>query len=83
MGSEMCIRDRLKDDMLGTLKIGAPADVTIFDPYREWTVDPASFVSKGKNTPLAGRVLKGKVMATIYSGKLVYKDDSIKFIGEY
>ncbi len=73
----------LKDDLLGTLKIGAPADVTIFDPYKEWTVDPASFVSKGKNTPLAGRVLKGKTMVTIYGGKLVYKDIAVTFIGEY
>ncbi|MBA7609600.1 Dihydroorotase [subsurface metagenome] len=73
----------LKDDSRGTLKIGAPADITVFDPYKEWTVDPSSFVSKGKNTPLAGRVLKGRTMATIYGGKLVYKDDSITFIGEY
>lgn len=71
----------LKQELLGTLKTGAPADITVFDPYKEWTIDPASFVSKGKNTPLAGRVLKGKTMATIYGGKLVYKDDSIKFIG--
>ena len=73
----------LKDDSRGTLKIGAPADITVFDPYKEWTVDPSSFVSKGKNTPLAGRVLKGRAMATIYGGKLVYKDDSITFIREY
>jgi len=73
----------LKDDSRGTLKVGAPADITVFDPYKEWTVDPSSFVSKGKNTPLAGRVLKGRAMATIYGGKLVYKDDSITFIGEY
>jgi len=73
----------LKYDLLGTLKVGAPADIAIFDPYDEWTVDPASFVSRGKNTPLAGRVLKGRNMATIYGGKLVYKDDAIKFIGEY
>ena len=73
----------LKDDLLGTLKIGAPADVTIFDPHKEWTVDPASLVSKGKNTPLAGRVLKGKTMVTIYGGKLVYKDTAVTFVGEY
>jgi len=68
----------LNNDTLGTLKTGAPADITIFDPNKEWTVDPTIFASKGKNTPLAGSMLKGKVMATIYNGKLVYKDDSIK-----
>jgi dihydroorotase len=63
---------------LGSLEVGASADVTIFDPDREWTVDTKAFVSKGKNTPLAGSRLKGKVVATISRGKLVYKDDSIK-----
>jgi len=62
---------------LGTLAIGTPADVALFDPALEWVVDTKAFASKGKNTPLAGSVLKGKVMATISQGKLVYKDDSI------
>ena len=63
---------------LGTLAIGAPADVTIFDPDMNWVVDTGVFASKGKNTPLAGSMLKGKVIATIFQGKLVYKDDSVK-----
>ncbi len=63
---------------LGTLAIGAPADITILDPDREWVVDTGAFASKGRNTPLAGSVLKGRVMATIYQGKLVYKDGSIR-----
>jgi len=63
---------------LGTLAIGAPADVTIFDPALVWVVDTEAFASKGKNTPLAGSVLKGKVMATISQGKLVYKDDTVR-----
>ncbi len=66
---------------LGTLAIGASADITIFDPNRDWVVDTNAFASKGKNTPLAGSVLKGKVMTTISQGKLVYQDDSIK-VGE-
>jgi dihydroorotase len=72
----------LKNDNLGTLKIGAPADITIFDLYKDWGVDPETFASKGKNTPLAGTMLKGKVMATVYGGKLVYRDKSTKFEGE-
>ena len=63
---------------LGTLAIGAPADVTIIDPNLEWVVDARAFASKGQNTPLAGSTLKGKVVATISEGKLVYRDDSIK-----
>jgi dihydroorotase len=60
---------------LGTLAVGAEADVTLFDPEREWIVDTKDFASKGKNTPLAGEKLKGKVIATVYQGKIVYKDE--------
>jgi dihydroorotase len=63
---------------LGTLNQGATADITIFDPDVEWTVDTKEFYSKGKNTPLNGHKLKGKVMATIFNGKIVYKDNSVK-----
>jgi dihydroorotase len=69
---------RIIGNNLGTLAIGAPADVTLFDPDISWVVDTEAFASKGKNTPLAGSVLKGKVMATIFGGKLVHKDDSLK-----
>ncbi len=67
-----------KQGKLGTLAVGAPADVTIFDPDREWVVDTKEFASKGKNTPLEDEKLKGKVIATIYGGKIVYKDKSTK-----
>jgi dihydroorotase len=65
----------------GTMAAGTSADITIFDPDLEWIVDTKDFASKGKNTPLAGSMLKGKVMATIYQGKLVYKDAFIKIEG--
>lgn len=53
----------------GSLKIGSPADITIFDPNARWTVDPDRFASRGKNTPLAGMALRGKVMMTIVAGE--------------
>ena len=56
---------------LGTLSVGAPADLALFDPEAEWTVEPERLASKGKNTPLAGRSLRGRVVATVYSGKVV------------
>ncbi len=68
----------LQNSEIGTLKAGACADVTIFDPQAEWFVDPAAFASQGKNTPLAGKRLRGKVMATIYGGNVVYKDDALR-----
>jgi dihydroorotase len=70
-----------KHGELGTLAVGAPADVTVFAPTLNWLVDTGAFASKGRNTPLAGTTLKGKVVATIYGGRLVYKDDSIEFRG--
>lgn len=57
----------------GTLSKGAAADVTIIDPDMEWTVDPAQFKSKSRNTPFAGRKLKGKAVTTIVNGKVVYE----------
>jgi dihydroorotase len=60
---------------LGTLQIGAPADICIFDLHKEWVVDTDKFLSKGKNTPLAGRTLKGQVMATFSMGRPVYADE--------
>ena len=56
----------------GTLKIGSPADVTIFDPYKEWVVNTNKFISKGKNSPLEGLNLKGQVLATLVDGEIVY-----------
>jgi dihydroorotase len=60
---------------LGTLELGAPADICIFDLHKEWVVDTDKFASKGKNTPLAGQTLKGKVMGTFYMGRPVWADE--------
>jgi len=66
---------------LGTLAVEAPADITIFDPKLEWTVDTGKFFSKGKNNPLNGEKLKGKIMASIYNGRFAYKDESLPVDG--
>ena len=63
---------------LGTLEVGALADVTIFDPGLEWVVDPALFASKGKSNPWTGCLLKGKVVATIVGGEIIYKGDTVR-----
>jgi dihydroorotase len=57
----------------GTLAAGAPADVTIFDPNREWIVDPQRFRSKSRNTPFAGWRLRGAVAATFVGGREVFR----------
>jgi len=55
----------------GTLAAGSPADVTVFDPASEWTVDPQSFKSKSRNTPFAGWKISGKVVTTFVRGRRV------------
>jgi dihydroorotase len=60
--------------IIGSLQEDAPADIVIFDPEREWTVNAEEFASKGKNTPLDGKVLKGRVAVTIYNGNVAFKE---------
>ena len=61
----------------GRIAVGAPADVILFDPSRPWEVDPASFASKGKNTPFKGWKLKGRNLLTIVDGKIAYRDKEL------
>jgi dihydroorotase len=56
----------------GSLAADTPADVTVFDPGAQWTVDPARFRSKSRNTPFAGRVLRGHAIYTIVNGRIVH-----------
>jgi dihydroorotase len=58
---------------IGALAVGAPADMVVLDPDAEWVVEPERFASKGKNTPLGGVTLRGAVVATIASGRVVHE----------
>ncbi len=55
----------------GYLKEGGPADMTVFDPKKEWTVE--GFASKSANSPFVGERLPGVVCYTICAGKIVYQ----------
>lgn len=59
----------------GTLNSGAPADVTVLDLESAWVVDPSTFASKGKNTPIAGTTLPGRVAMTFVEGRPVHVAD--------
>jgi dihydroorotase len=57
----------------GTLKPEGPADVTVFDPGAEWTVDAGRFVSRSRNTPFHGWTLRGRPRYTIVGGRVVFE----------
>ena len=51
---------------------GKVADITIFDPSIEYEIHAADFVGKSKNMPFEGRKVQGKVVKTIFGGRVVY-----------
>jgi dihydroorotase len=53
---------------------GAPANLVVFDRGDRWQVTPESLLSKGKNSPLVGRELAGRVLLTVANGRLAYQD---------
>lgn len=55
----------------GIIAEGQPADFFLADD-KEWTVDAQKFLSRGKNTPLDGKTLSGRVLKTFQAGRLVY-----------
>jgi dihydroorotase len=58
---------------VGTLSLGAPADVAVVDADAAWVVDPEQLESRGKNTPLVGRELRGRAVLTVMDGRVVYR----------
>ena len=57
----------------GTIEVGKPADLVIFDPDEEWIVED-NFASKSNNSPFIGQKVCGKVKMTICDGKIVYQE---------
>jgi dihydroorotase len=58
----------------GRLAPGSVADVTLVDPERRWTIDPAAFRSRSRNTPFAGMAMRGKALAVCLAGRVVDGD---------
>ena len=59
----------------GLLQTGFVADLTLCNPTAQWTVCGQNFASKGKYTPLEGKSLTGKVLATYHRGREVFKSE--------
>ena len=60
----------------GTIQEGRPADLAIVDFEHPWRIDRQTFFSKGRNTPFDGWEVYGKVMTTIYGGRVVYDSET-------
>jgi len=61
---------RVLGEDTGTLLAGRKADLVVFDPAETWRVAADSLLSSGKNTPLLGQLLTGRVRATIVGGEV-------------
>lgn len=57
----------------GSLRIGSPADVCVFDPAESWRVTAESLRSQGKNTPYLGYEVSGRVRMTLVGGRIVFE----------
>jgi len=58
----------------GSLAVGAPADVTVFDPDWAWEIAGNWFVSKSANSPFIGRKVRGRVTHTVSRGEVVFEE---------
>lgn len=57
----------------GVVEEGKSADLVVFNPKKQYVIEPDKFSSKGRNTPFAGKKVKGMVMATIVDGRVIYE----------
>lgn len=58
----------------GSLYLNTPANLTVFNPSTYWTVNERTLSSKSSNTPLKGKELKGRIVFTIFNGKIIHDE---------
>jgi allantoinase len=58
----------------GRITAGSDADIVLFDPDREWTLEPAAVQTRSGLTPYAGRRFTGAVVRTLVRGTTVFRD---------
>jgi len=67
----------LDKNSIGHLSVHGQADVVVFDPRTNWTVNSGQLLSQGKHTPFSGFEMQGKVKATVVNGHLAYGSSAI------
>ena len=81
--NELALVDIIKSMTIGAAKVlsqefnvlavGTRADVVVYDPNVQRSLNSSDIMSRGKNSPLLGKVIQGKTMVTIYKGRVVYE----------
>lgn len=66
----------------GPITAGAPANLCVFDPAAPWTVTADALASRSRNTPFAGRRLRGRVVHTILRGRMTVRDGALAGLRE-
>ena len=69
----MCARSGRRGTVRGLVE-SVPADLVVVAAGDTWRVTPETLASRGKNTPLLGRELAGRVLLTVANGRLAYRD---------
>jgi dihydroorotase len=72
IGPATLLVGRMRRSSAGLVE-GAPADLVVFDRSDAWAVTEDSLASRGKNTPLLGMDLRGRVLLTLAGGRLAYE----------
>ncbi len=62
----------------GPIEAGRPANLVVFDPDTAWTVEPSALHSRSRNTPFAGRKLRGRVVHTMLRGEFTVRDGEVQ-----
>lgn len=76
-GPAMVLGRRSRRDGSVGLVEGAPADLVVFDRSERWTVSADALASRGKNTPLHGMELAGRVLVTMAAGRIAYEASDV------
>ena len=69
LGARVATRERRRAGLVE----GAPADLVVIDRSASWTVTAADLLSRGKNSPLLGMTLPGRVLLTVAAGQIAYE----------